>query len=261
MPRAGRARLTSAFAALLLARGACLRLDLPPAAAPVRPASSAAERLRPPPPAAAPPPPPTALDVASFGAFRSQLRQQSGCRDAAPGFDGMLAELRQYQRTHTPAEQADCSGRIMGALGGPLPAAFRALAARRSWAPAALAFFTTLFLPFLVGPMTLTQRQHGDGRAGGVLVQRCRVLEESGCKGLCTHMCKLPTERMFAERWGLPLHMAPNFETYECQLSFGVEPPPVESDPSLPRGCLSGCPLADPGVSACDVEAAGSTQK
>ena len=57
-------------------------------------------------------------------------------------------------------------------------------------------------------------------------------------------MCKLPTERMFAEKWGMPLRMQPNFETCECQLSFGVSPTPLEQDDTLPTGCIGSCSLA-----------------
>ena len=167
-----------------------------------------------------------------------------GFYDPTPGFKGMMIELRAYQRSHTVEEQADCSSRIMAAMAGPLPEIFQVLGSRSNWAPAALAFFTRPFLHFLVGNMTLTQRALGDERAGGVLVERCSVLEHGGCKGLCLHMCKIPTERMFAARWGLPLTMRPNFETYECQLSFGLAPPPIELDPYIPIGCLSNCPAA-----------------
>ena len=38
--------------------------------------------------------------------------------------------------------------------------------------------------------------------------------------------------------------MTPNFETGQCQLVFGVEPLPVEEDPTLPSGCLTRCPMA-----------------
>ena len=217
-------------------------LSLPNAASAPAQRAAAANLCRPPPvlhPSVASP-----VDQALLSLFRWQLRQQTGFYDPTPGFKGMMIELRAYQRSHTVEEQADCSSRIMAAMAGPLPEIFQVLGSRSNWAPAALAFFTRPFLHFLVGNMTLTQRALGDERAGGVLVERCSVLEHGGCKGLCLHMCKIPTERMFAARWGLPLTMRPNFETYECQLSFGLAPPPIELDPYIPIGCLSNCPAA-----------------
>lgn len=216
-------------------------LILPAAASPVRP-----------PPSASSLPPATTdrtlspLEAALLAAFRWQTQQQTGVQHSEPGFHGMLQELRQYQREHTMREQADTSLRIMTALAGPFPAIFKPFAGE-PWMPSLLAWFTTKLLSFLVGKSHLTQRRKGDTRGGGVLIERCAVLEHGGCKGLCVHMCKLPTERMFAEQWGLPLHMAPNFETCECQLSFGAVPPSVEEDESLPTGCLGSCPLARDG--------------
>ena len=233
------------LAPLLATASAC---RLPAAVSPVRPPSSASSiRL----------PPATTdrtlspLEAALLLAFRWQTQQQTGVHSDEPGFHGMLSELREYQREHTTQEQADASLRIMASLAGPFPSLFRPFAGE-PWAPSALAWCTTKFLGFLVGATRLTQRRAGDPRGGGVLVEKCAVLEHGGCKGMCIHMCKLPTERMFAEQWGLPVHMAPNFETCECQLSFGVVPPPVEEDATLPTGCLGSCPLARDGAPSLD---------
>jgi hypothetical protein len=187
------------------------------------------------------------LDRALLGAFRRTLQRQTGV--ALPelqGFDGLVAELRVYQSSHSVVEQAAASENTMIALAGPLPAVYSAIVPRVV-SPGVLAWFTVRLLKFLVGRMTLTERAEGDPRFGGVLVERCSVLENSACKGVCLRMCKLPTEKFFAESWGTPLHMQPNFETFECQLSFGVVPPAPETDLTLPQGCLSQCPAALPG--------------
>jgi len=55
-------------------------------------------------------------------------------------------------------------------------------------------------------------------------------------------MCKVPTQRFFDEKWGVPLAMEPNFETGSCQLRFGVEPVDLEDDLTIPSGCLGRCP-------------------
>ena len=80
------------------------------------------------------------------------------------------------------------------------------------------------------------------------------MLEGSGCKGVYAKMCKVPTERFFAERWGVPLSMEPNFETGACQLRFGVAPVALEEDATIPPGCLGRCPAGGGGVAALDVE-------
>lgn len=214
-----------------------------PSAAPLPAQNANAANLKLPPPRDDVPTWP--LDPLLLGIFRWQLQLKTGIEpDPAPGFEGMISELRAYQRTHTINAQSDCAEAIIDSLVGPLPELWKALAAPFEWSPAALSFFAPYLLHFLVGDMETTQRIDGDERPGGVLVKRCAVLEQSGCKGLCATMCKIPTERHFAKRWGVPVYLRPNFETYECQLSFGVQPPRFEDDPSLPLGCLKQCPAA-----------------
>ena len=60
-------------------------------------------------------------------------------------------------------------------------------------------------------------------------------------KGLCLHQCKLPAQQFFKDELGLSLTVSPNFESQECQWSFGEEPLPPQDDPSFPKGCLVGC--------------------
>jgi len=108
------------------------------------------------------------------------------------------------------------------------------------YAPALTSFVTPTFFGFLVGPSTVNFRQ--DGALGGLVVEKCSFLQESGCKGLCLNQCKLPAQSFFKDTLGLPLTVQPNFETQECQWSFGEEPVSPEIDPTWPKGCLKGCP-------------------
>ena len=107
------------------------------------------------------------------------------------------------------------------------------------YAPWLTSFVTPTFFGFLVGPSTPNYRK--DGQLGGLVVEKCKFLQESGCKGLCLNQCKLPAQQFFAEELGLPLAVSPNFVTQECQWSFGEDPLLPEDDPSFPRGCLVGC--------------------
>jgi hypothetical protein len=56
------------------------------------------------------------------------------------------------------------------------------------------------------------------------------------------HQCKLPAQQFFVDTLGLPLTVSPNFETQECQWSWGEIPLEPSQDPSFPKGCLIGCP-------------------
>lgn len=184
----------------------------------------------------------------------------------------MMAELHELRRTRGD-ELENISFSTMKALAGPIPMIHRTFFRENEYSPALLALFAKYFLVFLVGDMTLTgirrdneqevmmstsyttNNDNGNelailGSGGGLLVERCRVLEGSNCKGICAKMCKVPTERFFAEEWGMPLSMEPNFESGACQLRFGVAPLNLDEDVTIPKGCLGRCSAGGDG--ACD---------
>jgi hypothetical protein len=78
----------------------------------------------------------------------------------------------------------------------------------------------------------------------GLLVKRCRFLEESGCASVCVNACKIPTQNFFLEDMGLPLTMTPDYDTHECQFTFGVMPDTKGELDAKNTPCLSRCPSA-----------------
>ena len=50
---------------------------------------------------------------------------------------------------------------------------------------------------FLMSEISLyrTNRRR-DGALGGLVVDKCKFLQESGCKGMCMNQCKLPAQVM-----------------------------------------------------------------
>jgi len=48
-------------------------------------------------------------------------------------------------------------------------------------------------------------------------------------------------QTFFKEHMGVDLYMEPNFEDYSCQFSFGLPPPPLDSDKALKEPCLDIC--------------------
>lgn len=82
------------------------------------------------------------------------------------------------------------------------------------------------------------------GRNQGLLVKRCRFLEESGCASVCVNSCKIPTQNFFWQNMGLPLTMEPNYDTFECQFSFGKMPTEETELAAQRTPCLLRCPSA-----------------
>ena len=84
----------------------------------------------------------------------------------------------------------------------------------------------------------------GIGENQGLLVKRCRFLEESSCASVCVNSCKIPTQKFFNEDMGLPLTMTPDYETGECQFSFGLTPTEETEFEAKNTPCLMSCPSA-----------------
>jgi len=113
------------------------------------------------------------------------------------------------------------------------------------------ALFATLGFKWLVGEM---ERQRGDIKVGPnevrpqdsiVKIKKCRYLEASGCVGMCTNVCKMPTQAFFTDDFGLPLTMKPNFEDLSCEMIFGQPPEPKENDEAFKQPCfLNNCDIA-----------------
>ena len=86
-----------------------------------------------------------------------------------------------------------------------------------------------------------------------MLVKRCRYLEATGpCLSACLNSCRRPTQDFFGVDMGLPLTMTPDFETFECQFSWGVAPPADEAGEAVlaeagRTACFEACPLKKKG--------------
>jgi len=196
-----------------------------------------------------------ALDRVLLSIFRSLVAKHTGYNSDKEGILGLLEQGREYMLR--PAQTAEAQHEMViatlaGLMTPVMPPIYNTFMSGRIggkqygpwfWAPALTSWVTPTFFGFLVGPSRPNRRR--DGALGGLVVDKCKFLQESGCKGLCMNQCKLPAQQFFQENLGLPLTVIPNFETQECQWSFGEKPLPVEQDPSFPRGCLVGCPTRE----------------
>ncbi|CAM9247587.1 unnamed protein product [Chrysoparadoxa australica] len=189
------------------------------------------------------------LDKVALALFRGLVQRNIGFKSELPGYAGLVEEAQNYMVVQgaTPEEQQAMVVSCLKTIAGPaVPVVYNLFMAPWPWAPFLTAFFTPPFFKFLVGPNALDVRK--DESPGGVFVERCRFLEETNCKGLCLNMCKVPTEQFFHDTLGLDMTMSPDFETYECRLSFGLTPAPVDEDPDIPTGCLVGCSCKEAGA-------------
>jgi len=105
---------------------------------------------------------------------------------------------------------------------------------------------------FLVGPAKVETSAFTDPRTGVteelpnvVKIEKCRFLKESGnCVGMCTNLCKVPSQTLFRDKVGLPMSMEPNFEDGSCKMVWGKEPLPLDRDEAMKEPCKStACPV------------------
>eukprot|EP00288_Rhodomonas_lens_P013540 CAMPEP_0177694954 /NCGR_PEP_ID=MMETSP0484_2-20121128/3206_1 /TAXON_ID=354590 /ORGANISM="Rhodomonas lens, Strain RHODO" /LENGTH=382 /DNA_ID=CAMNT_0019205861 /DNA_START=47 /DNA_END=1195 /DNA_ORIENTATION=- len=195
------------------------------------------------------------LDRALLFIFRGLVAKETGYNSEKEGILGLLEQAREYMLR--PGQTAEAQHKMVyntlaGLMTPVMPPIYKTFMSGiingkkiGPWfyAPALTSWITPTFFGFLVGPSRPNRRR--DGSMGGLVVEKCKFLQESGCKGICLNQCKLPAQQFFQEGLGLPLNVVPNFETQECQWSFGEEPLPVEEDPAFPAGCLTGCPTRE----------------
>ena len=133
------------------------------------------------------------------------------------------------------------------------PEQFKKLFPPTRWACEFNAALTVPFFHWLVGPSEVVEVEvNGVKQKSGVLIKKCRYLENSGCVGMCVNMCKIPTQNFFTNEFGLPLTMNPNFEDMSCEMIYGQVPPPLEEDPASKQPCYANlCSISTPSAPIC----------
>lgn len=181
--------------------------------------------------------------------FRQALVQKLGEDAPEPGFDGIITLTRRLShRFSDPRDSQTLVRTILVSLFPPgLLPAFKVMFARPfpAFSQWLNALVTAQACQWLMGPSEVSDVELDDGsriKSQGVKVERCRVLEQSGCASVCVNCCKLPTQEFFAKEMGLDLRMTPNYEDFSCQFNFGQKPLPPEKDEALLSPCFQQCP-------------------
>lgn len=185
--------------------------------------------------------------------FGKRMSDQLGGMPWQRNFDGFVALSKEMMRGRNSLQQQQTVAGVLESLLPPdAPATFRKWFPFSKWTAETNALITIIGFKWLVGPMELKQIEvEHDGRKqtwnSGVQIKKCRYLEQSACVGVCTNLCKLPTQDFFTNTFGLPLTMNPDLEDLSCEMLFGVQPPTVEADDIYMKPCFSQCEIAREG--------------
>lgn len=198
------------------------------------------------------------LNRVVYSLFRKKMVTALGNKDSSlDGYDGIIDLTRRLNALGSPRDTQRLTRQILLSLfPGWLPPAFKVMFAKPlpGLSCRLNAFATWLTCQWLMGECEINSVEvdGGEMKEGyGVLVKRCRYLEESGCVGICINSCKIPTQEFFEKDMGLSLTMEPNYETFECQFSFGKMPLPRDEDEAFQSGCFSQCPTKQGSSETC----------
>ncbi|XP_057517247.1 beta-carotene isomerase D27, chloroplastic isoform X1 [Amaranthus tricolor] len=198
---------------------------------------------------------PTWLDDFFLNSFRKKLVEEVGWESKKEGYDGMMELVNGLMIGRTTRQTNQAAVRILRSLFPPfLLELYRMLITPIGGGRVAammVARVTVFTCQWLMGSCSINSIDLPDGSScqSGVLVERCKYLEESKCVGICVNTCKIPTQTFFKNHMGIPLLMEPNFTDYSCQFKFGIAPPLPENDSALKEPCLDCCPYASRGRS------------
>ncbi|KAJ1266939.1 hypothetical protein BS78_07G018400 [Paspalum vaginatum] len=169
-------------------------------------------------------------------------------------YESFVDVSRRVMVGRTRAQQQEAVREVLLSMLPPgAPAQFRKLFPPTRWACEFNAALTVPFFHWLVGPSEVIEVEvDGVRQRSGVLIKKCRYLENSGCVGMCVNMCKIPTQDFFTNEFGLPLTMNPNFEDMSCEMIYGQVPPPLEEDPASKQPCYPNlCSISTPSAPVC----------
>ncbi|KAL6594604.1 hypothetical protein ACP70R_048342 [Stipagrostis hirtigluma subsp. patula] len=187
---------------------------------------------------------PSFADDLLLAFFRSKMVEEVGWDSEKPGYAGLMEVANRLMIKGKSASETEQSAvRVLRSLFPPLLLVlFKALLAPIANGQLA-SVMVALSCQWLMGPCSVNSVTLPDGKSwsSGVFVEKCKYLEESKCLGICINTCKLPTQTFFKDHMGVDLYMEPNFEDYNCQFNFGVQPPPLDTDKALREPCLDIC--------------------
>ncbi|XP_057519690.1 beta-carotene isomerase D27, chloroplastic [Amaranthus tricolor] len=183
------------------------------------------------------------FDRIAINHLSHNLQAVAGVKIEKEGYDGLLKTCKVVSLKFNTVQQCQL---CIQALERSIPAQFflllKTLVPQSKFTREFLALFTGLFFAWLVGPSQLKESEfNGRQEKNVVHIQKCRFLESSNCVGMCTNLCKFPTQKFIKNYLGMPVTMVPNFEDMSCDMVFGVEPPPPDEDPATLQPCFKLC--------------------
>ncbi|KAK7840407.1 beta-carotene isomerase D27, chloroplastic isoform X1 [Quercus suber] len=183
------------------------------------------------------------FDLIAINHLSQSVQAATGLRNGMSGYESLVEAARVASQKFNPIQQREVVIEALErAFPRPILYLIRTLLPPSKFAREYFAAFTTVFFAWLVGPCEVRESE-ADGRRemNIVHIKKCRFLEETNCVGMCTNLCKIPSQTFIKDSFGIPVNMVPNFEDMSCQMIFGQEPLDLTDDPALKQPCYKLC--------------------
>ncbi|KAJ8899463.1 hypothetical protein K2173_018437 [Erythroxylum novogranatense] len=174
-------------------------------------------------------------------------------RNSKSGYDGLVQAAVDASRKFSLIEQREI---VIQALHKAIPEVIlnliKAVLPQSKFTREYFATFTTLFFAWLVGPCEVRESEfNGTAEKNVVHIKKCRFLEETSCVGMCTNLCKVPTQTFIKNSMGMAVNMVPNFEDMSCEIIFGQDPPALTEDAAFSQPCYKLCKANQKHITKC----------
>ncbi|KAF8388145.1 hypothetical protein HHK36_026811 [Tetracentron sinense] len=136
------------------------------------------------------------FDRIAINHLSQSVQATTGMKNNKSGYDSLVEAAAVVSRNFNPNKQREL---------------IRTLLPQSKFTREYFAVFTTFFFAWLVGPCEVRESELDGRREKNVVyIKKCRFLEESNCVGMCTNLCKMPSQKFIKDSLGMPLNMVPS---------------------------------------------------
>ncbi|CAI0448757.1 unnamed protein product [Linum tenue] len=193
------------------------------------------------------------LEEAAINYLSRHVQEATGAWNEKKGYESLVQATRDVTRKFEVRQQRHL---VVQALANAIPAPIlhlvgllqhsniRTVLPNSKFKREYFAAFTTVFFAWLVGPCEVRESEFNGSKEKNVVhIKKCRFLEQSNCVGMCTNLCKVPSQTFINGSFGMPVNMVPNFDDMSCEMIFGQEPPELSEDPAFKQPCYKLCKI------------------
>ncbi|KAJ9172023.1 hypothetical protein P3X46_015313 [Hevea brasiliensis] len=183
------------------------------------------------------------FDQLAINHLSRSVQAATGFRNSKTGYESLVQAAMDASQKFNLIQQREL---VLQALDSAFPRSIlhliKTVLPQSKFAREFFAAFTTFFFIWLIGPCEVRESELNGGKEKNVVhIKKCRFLEETNCAGMCTNLCKVPSQTFIKHSLGMPVNMVPNFDDMSCEMIFGQEPPMSTEDPAFNQPCYKLC--------------------